>query len=319
MNCFLFQLQFNTPVHFGGADSALSLYSSENHFRADTLFSALCHTALNLFGMQGLSKLVDMAKSGALLLSDSMPWTEDIFYLPKPCYTPQTERELPADKRKAMKRLAWIPLSQINWYCEAVRTGVLFDGEALSFGEESEHTKAMVPETGDALPYSVGVFHFRNNCGLYFLAALDEEQNVDWLTELVTALGLSGIGGKVSAGYGKFQVISVQNLHHISQSPWEQLSVFADNQSSRSLLLTTSLPRSEELESALAEASFQLVRRAGFIASNDAAAAKKQTQYYLSAGSVVKNRFTGDIYDVGQGAKHPVWRYAKPIFLGVKL
>ena len=42
MNCCLYQLRFNTAVHFGGSDSALSLYSSEANFRADTLFSALC-------------------------------------------------------------------------------------------------------------------------------------------------------------------------------------------------------------------------------------------------------------------------------------
>lgn len=38
MNYFLFKLQFDTAVHFGGADSALSLYTSEEALRADTLF-----------------------------------------------------------------------------------------------------------------------------------------------------------------------------------------------------------------------------------------------------------------------------------------
>ena len=35
MNYFLFKLQFDTAVHFGGADSALSLYTSEETLRAD--------------------------------------------------------------------------------------------------------------------------------------------------------------------------------------------------------------------------------------------------------------------------------------------
>ena len=56
MNCFLYRLRFNTPVHFGSSDSALSLYESEDHFRADTLFSALCHTALQLFGNDGFGR-----------------------------------------------------------------------------------------------------------------------------------------------------------------------------------------------------------------------------------------------------------------------
>lgn len=40
MNYFLFKLSFHTPCHFGSSDSALSLYTSEDHFCADTLFSA---------------------------------------------------------------------------------------------------------------------------------------------------------------------------------------------------------------------------------------------------------------------------------------
>ena len=46
MSCFLFSLRFTAPVHFGLSDAAMSLYASEETFRADTLFSALCHTVL---------------------------------------------------------------------------------------------------------------------------------------------------------------------------------------------------------------------------------------------------------------------------------
>lgn len=54
MNYFLFKLQFDTAVHFGGADSALSLYTSEETLRADTLFSALCHETLVQHGEEAL-------------------------------------------------------------------------------------------------------------------------------------------------------------------------------------------------------------------------------------------------------------------------
>ena len=39
MSCFLFSLRFTAPVHFGLSDAAMSLYASEETFRADTLFS----------------------------------------------------------------------------------------------------------------------------------------------------------------------------------------------------------------------------------------------------------------------------------------
>ena len=70
MRSFLYKLQFTTPVHFGPSDSALSLYSSGATFCADTLFSALCHTALALQGPAGLEALCRWVQAGELLLSD---------------------------------------------------------------------------------------------------------------------------------------------------------------------------------------------------------------------------------------------------------
>ncbi len=74
MNYSLIRLRFDGLAHFGTSDSALSLFTSEDHFYADTLFSALCHTALSLHGIDGLHSLLQQAADGSLLLSDSMPW-----------------------------------------------------------------------------------------------------------------------------------------------------------------------------------------------------------------------------------------------------
>lgn len=74
MNYSLIRLRFDGLAHFGTSDSALSLFTSEDHFYADTLFSALCHTALSLHGIDGLQSLLQQAADGSLLLSDSMPW-----------------------------------------------------------------------------------------------------------------------------------------------------------------------------------------------------------------------------------------------------
>jgi len=321
MNCFLYQLRFNTPVHFGGSDSALSLYSSEDHFRADTLFSALCHTALQLQGSQGLDKVLKLGGEGKLLLSDAMPWREDSFYLPKPFYAAQTARELPADKRKAIKKLAWIPVSRFEEYCRAMGSGVLFECDAPSFGTAYETTRAMVPEVGDTRPYPVGLYQFRENCGLYFLAALDSPEEEAWLSQLVCALGLSGIGGKTSSGCGKFTVAQRFDLRAAVDGQLKWLRYALESISGHSMLLTTSLPREEELETVLNGASYQLVRRAGFVASDSYADSprKKQTQYFLSAGSILKQRFSGDLYQIGSSGAHLVLRYSRPMFLGVTL
>lgn len=116
MNYSLIRLRFDGLAHFGTSDSALSLFTSEDHFYADTLFSALCHTALSLHGIDGLLSLLQQAADGSLLLSDSMPWHRTAhgvdYYLPKPCRTfsrlPQ-KHEMPQGSRKAMKNLHGFP------------------------------------------------------------------------------------------------------------------------------------------------------------------------------------------------------------------
>ena len=45
MNYFLLKLAFDTAVHFGGSDSAVGSQSSALTLRADTIFSALPHSA----------------------------------------------------------------------------------------------------------------------------------------------------------------------------------------------------------------------------------------------------------------------------------
>ena len=130
MNYYLYKLQFDGAVHFGAADSALSLSSSADHFCADTLFSALCHTAGTLWGNKGIEALCKQVNDGALLLSDSMPWRckedKDIYYLPKPCAVSQAKQEVPADLRKQIKRLAWIPVAEMAAFQSSLEGKALY-------------------------------------------------------------------------------------------------------------------------------------------------------------------------------------------------
>ena len=321
MNYFLYQLRFETAVHFGAADSALSVYHSEDHFRADTLFSALCHRALQIEGEMGLNRLVRQASDGNLLLSDSMPWGGRWFYLPKPVYAAYSAPDIPSEKRKALKKQVWIPAEQLDAYCASLQNGTFFDIESVNFGSGTEVTKAVVPENGNATPYSVGLYRYYDGCGLYFLLACRDIGDHDWLSMLIHALGVSGIGGKISAGYGKFTVANEIYLNgcldHQTQSLYDALN----RHEAAAMLLTTALPTNEELDAAMEDAYYRVIRRSGFVASNSYAKTerKKQTQFYFEAGSVFRNRFSGAVFEIGGLGTHPVYRYAKPIFMGVKL
>lgn len=118
---------------------------------------------------------------------------------------------------------------------------------------------------------------------------------------------------KKSGGLGKYR-------YNEGQIP-EQLLECLQKKSDRYMLLSVALPADEELENAMENASYLLEKRSGFVASSDYAEEwrKKKDLYVFTAGSCFVNCFAGDIYDVSEGGKHPVYRYAKPIFMGVSL
>ena len=324
MNSFLFKLRFTAPVHFGLPDSALSLYSSGETFCADTLFSALCHTALSLWGPERLQKLCAQVREGTLRLSDAMPWQDETFYLPKPMVEGKTaDRELPAAERKAMKKLRWLPVEAFDSFVCSLAGEQPFEARryAVEFGCAVETTRARITEGEDTVPYAVGTFMFAPDCGLYILAQCANESQVDMLRTLLEALGVSGIGGKVTSGCGLFVLEDEIDLGAPFDSQTEWFSRALTGEHTRYLLVTASLPREEELDETLTDASFGLIRRGGFVQSDTYAetARKKRTQYFLASGSVLARRFAGDLYEVGGSGAHPVYRYGCPILLGVNL
>ena len=85
------------------------------------------------------------------------------------------------------------------------------------------------------------------------------------------------------------------------------------------MLLSSALPKQEELNQALEGANYLLQKRSGFVSSVTYAdeQRKKRDLYTMQAGSCFQHPFQGDIYDVGRGGAHPVYRYAKALFLEV--
>lgn len=87
------------------------------------------------------------------------------------------------------------------------------------------------------------------------------------------------------------------------------------------MTLSVSLPREEELETALAGAEYLLLKRSGFVASERYAPEqmRKKDLYVFQAGSCFPEKFHGDIYDVSDTCgRHPVYRYAKPMWMEVQ-
>lgn len=318
MNYFLFKLRFQTAVHFGLFDSALSLYSSGDHFYADTLFSALCHMARDLWGETGVERLCGYVRDGKLRLSDSMPWCADRLYIPKPFVHAENRNDVPSQLRKQVKKLAWIEIAAFSQFVDALHGGEIFQPRQVKFGSHDEQTRVSL-DSGFSTPYQVGTYQFCRDCGLYFIAGCENGEVESCLTKLMEVLGFSGIGAKTSSGLGRFecQKMPVEDSKD-QQLRWLRSALDNENTPDQ-LLLTTSLPTDEELDRALEGASFQLIRRSGFANCRGDSFYKKQTQYFLTAGSLLRNRFDGALYQVGSSGSHPIFRYAVPIFLGVCL
>ena len=131
-------------------------------------------------------------------------------------------------------------------------------------------------------------------------------------SELFENLSYSGIGGKRSSGYGRFEVTVsgggeplIQKLQTMNAKKYMSLSV--------------SLPAERELDEVIAGAEYLTVKRSGWVGSVSYADTmrKKKDTYMLAAGSVFSRRFSGDIFDVSDGGKHPVYRYGKPMLMAI--
>ena len=266
MNYFLLKLAFDTAVHFGGSDSAVGSQSSALTLRADTIFSALCHTALEVYGEPALEELLVSADADALRISDAMPWRGDTFYLPKPIAASTSPAELSTVERKAVKKLAWIPASKFDRYTASLHSGTYpLDELDQSFGQAYEQTKASVTDGADAKPYFVGLYRLHAGCGLYVLCACEGNDQLKMLKELFTLLGLSGIGGRTSAGYGRFHLDGEPIcLNTAEDASLRWMLQALERGTAPYLLLTSSLPTGEEMDAALEGAAFQLARRGGF-------------------------------------------------------
>jgi len=307
MESRIYRLNFKGEVHFGNG----TLDQSEPAFMADTLFSALSIEALHC---ERFDDLLDAAASGRLLFTNAMPFRGDRYYLPKPILKIQAQsQDADPSERKKFKKLSYIASDLLEDYLNG-RFGFSKNGNS-SFGKADSRIKASVRNgTDETLPYHVGTFRFDKGCGLYVLARCADASAAGLLDSLFSSLSYSGIGGKRSSGFGRFD-LAIEDASELEKA----LSGLCQGDSSRrlSMLLSSALPKDDELEAAMDGASYLICKRSGFAAPDGGELLKKRDLFVFAAGSCFKNKFKGGIYDVSKGQGHPVYRYAMPFFCEV--
>ena len=305
----LYQFRFSSGVHFGSG----SLDQSEYTFCADTLFSALCQAAIRL-GQETLETLVEFAEEGSLLFSDAFPYMKEELFLPKPImHVERTEKEArDSSVKKAYKKMKYVPVSDFDAYLKGNFS--VEKAEALDqFGAYQMKTSAAVRGLEESMPYRVRTFRFREGNGLYIICGYQEKDRKELLEDLMEYLMLDGLGGKRSSGLGRFECVPVKMNGILAKRLEETFS--------RYMTLSISLPQFQELDEVLKDADYLLQKRSGFVASSQYSAEwmRKKDAYLFAAGSCFSRSYRGCILDVSSGGLHPVYRYAKPFFMGVSL
>lgn len=298
----VYKLEFLNNVHFGKN----SLNDAEISFSADTLFSALCLEAVK---SGELEPLYETVQTGNLIFSDAFPYQEKTYYLPKPYFRVEAkENRGNSSEKKKIKKMKYIPAEELGaWLKGEFIPNALSDLSEL--GKTGIKVSVAVRGKEEPEPYRVKYFAFNDRNGLYFIAG-GTEKSLKLLENLMMGLSYSGLGGKRYSGMGRFDY-TVTDVPEIIKKRLHQ-------KASRYMLLSTALPRENELEEVLYGAEYQLVRRGGFVASENYAEQqmRKKDLYVFAAGSCFEKTFTGNVYDVSSGGSHPVYRYAKGFFMG---
>lgn len=333
MNYVLYPLQFDTPIHFGCAENGGKLEQSSLTYRSDSLFGALCCELAACGNIAGLQRLHDGAANGSLIFSDLFPYVSEEesglhLYVPKPIlqieHTGQTfsheymafRKE--ATQQKKQKKLSYIRVSQMDKFLKAIKDGIPFTGDdcAISHGQliVRVNCSADIPK-----PYYVHQIQFTKSAGLYGVIGYKNEEDRDWLLELLEILGLSGIGGKRSSGYGKF---------HFREDPidMDEMGLYKDDailyqmmtcsKASLYMCLSSLLPTPEDV-TCVKEGQYTLCRRSGFLMPDGDVMQKKNDVYMIGAGSCFPKKIKGMLADVSGYVSHPVWRYGTCLYAGL--
>lgn len=169
-------------------------------------------------------------------------------------------------------------------------------------------------------PYYVGSYQFMSNTGLYIIAGFNDDKSRELFEGIFEVLGLSGIGGKRSGGYGKFELAD-DPIELEAQGIYEDVSALYEllhNQHRKMMCISACVPTCEEVAT-LKQGSYKLQKRGGFVGTAGSTTQVKRNSYYVvKEGSVCPKALVGQILTItGDSLPHPVYRNGMGLWIGV--
>ncbi|WP_304226764.1 type III-A CRISPR-associated RAMP protein Csm4 [Phascolarctobacterium succinatutens] len=334
MMYYIFTLKFLTPVHFGDTANGGGLDKFSIQCSADTLFAALCNEAANK-GSDAVEKLVKKTAEGKIVFSSLFPYwrtaDDDLyFYLPKPLLKLEQEEQQSAKSFEEIKQLAtklkkqkkstYIRASQINSLLKYGGSNGQF--AVPEFAAPLVAGRVALREE-KPLPYYVGSYVFSKHSGLYFILGVEHEEEFALIKDLLLSLGYSGIGGKRSSGYGKFELADDELELFDDGGVYDDDTAIAlmlyNEKSKYQMCLAPVCPCVDEI-AVVKQGSYKLIKRSGFIASSAAKDnIKRNSIYMLQEGSCFSERLRGQmLQQTVDGLAHDIYRDGIGMFVGLK-
>lgn len=334
--CF-FQLEFNTPIHFGSSKGSIGLEKTQMNLKSDSLFSAILIESLKIYGKDYFDKLIKYAYDGDISLTDMLPYVEhkkDIdLYIPKPIvfFEKKEDDDKKENIKKKLKKIEFVSVKLFKEFIEFSLHKKDLPDSNNDFGNKNLVWKNFIQEGKECEPFAVSNFEFKNQKGnkngLYFIVKLpDDDEFCSKFELLIESLGLSGIGGKKSSGYGKFEFVGdpeyiyKDELEYCSIKDLETLGKYLYSEGNLYMSLSTIKPKSNELD-VVKTGHYTLAKRSGFVESSTYSntPSKRKTVYMINSGSTFDKKLEGEVLDLNYNANHSVYRVGTGIFMGVDI
>ena len=304
MNYYIYKLKFVTPVRFGVTKGNITNDNSSD-FTSDQIFASIFNEYVNLYSIDKAKKLLN-----DFYISDLFPFMEDKLYLPKPIMIFDSLVENKNKDRKIGKKIKYIQINEFNEYINDLKKGndLLKYKLTKPFFKEVYQTKYNFSK--EQTPYTVSGIQFYKNCGLYFIVSFNDEIKEEF-DNIIRSLSFSGIGGKKSSGYGKFEIDEIIK-------PSLDIINSLNSNCKYKMLLSSVIPTDEEVMMLKTSNSFySVISRSGFSVVNGNMV-KKKTTPMLKSGSCMDFDIKGQIKEVNKENVRSIYRYAKALKWGIE-
>lgn len=345
---YLVELHFDHAVHFGSSAAGFGVEEVDETCHSDTLFSGIIN---QLASIEHLIPDFKLKKFIEKFISQTPPFCISSFgivkgteyFLPKPLMEPDKFASDPTitEHRKDFKKLKWIHLDDFHKWQTKMLSGDDIKSYFESYSNEpppkapsflktltkTQHSQDR--ETEASQIYHSGQLFYCDDVYPYFLIDYNsEELSWEWFKEAVRLLGISGLGGRRSSGYGKFilryepiligcddsilpKEIRENTRHRKALKLWNEVL----NHKSECEYLFSLLKPKEIMKNDYVAYNI-LIRKGWFFSNSSFYQMKRKTVYMFSEGSMFKKSIKGELLNISPDSlhkeHHEIYRYGHP-------